>query len=116
MRLISQDGMVDVPYEYGSLCQGFIKGEEHLIYTISYYNYSSQKGTRLAEYSSKAKALKVMELLREQYQRLEVAKVIGCGSAERISKDATQTVADIIISEFEKAVTFSFPKDEDVEM
>ena len=67
MRLISQDGEIDVPYEHGSLCQGFIKGEEYLIYTISYYNYSSQKGTKLAEYNSKAKALKVMEMLREEY-------------------------------------------------
>ena len=43
MRLISQDGEIDVPYEHGSLCIGFIKGEEHIISTISYYNYSSQK-------------------------------------------------------------------------
>ena len=67
MRLISQDGEIDVPYEHGSLCQGFIKGEEHLVYTISYYNYSSQRGTKLAEYSNKDKALKVMEMLREEY-------------------------------------------------
>ena len=66
MRLISQDGEIDVPYEHGSLCQGVIKGEEYLIYTISYYNYSCQKGTKLAEYSRKAKALKVMEMLREK--------------------------------------------------
>ena len=67
MRLISQDGEIDVPYEYGSLCIGFIKGEEHIINTISYYNYSCQKGTKLAEYSSKEKALKVMEMLRSLY-------------------------------------------------
>ena len=67
MRLISQDGEIDVPYEHGSLCIGFIKGEEHIISTISYYNYSSQKGTKLAEYSSKAKALKVMEMLQKQF-------------------------------------------------
>jgi hypothetical protein len=70
MRLISQDGEIDVPYEHGSLCIGFIKGEEHIIDTISYYNYSCQKGTKLAEYSSKSKALKVMEMLRSQYQRI----------------------------------------------
>ena len=83
MRLISQDRMIDVPYEYGSLCQGFIKGEEHLIYTISYYNYSSQRGTKLAEYSSKDKALKVVEMLREKYlSRMELDggydEVHGC--------------------------------------
>ena len=69
MRLISQDGEIDVPYEHGSLCIGFIKGEEHIISTISYYNYSSQKGTKLAEYSSKSKVLKVMEMVRNAYSR-----------------------------------------------
>lgn len=77
MRLISQDGMIDVPYEHGSLCIGFIKGEEHLIYTISYYNYSSQRGTKLAEYSSKVKALKVMEMLRDEYLYCERCRTIG---------------------------------------
>ena len=67
MRLISQDGEIDVPYEHGSLCIGFIKGEEHIINTISYYNYSCQKGTKLAEYSSKEKALTVMEMIRNLY-------------------------------------------------
>ena len=91
MRLISQDGEIDVPYEHGSLCQGFIKGEEYLIYTISYYNYSSQKGTKLAEYNSKAKALKVMEMLREEY---------------------LETLYDYRT----KPKVFQFPKDEDVEV
>lgn len=91
MRLISQDGMIDVNYDNGSLCIGFIKGEEHIIDTISYYNYSCQKGTKLAEYSSKSKALKVMELVREEY---------------------LETLYDYRT----KPKVFQFPKDEEVEV
>ena len=91
MRLISQDGEIDVPYEHGSLCIGFIKGEEHIINTISYYNYSCQKGTKLAEYSSEDKALKVMEMLRKEY---------------------LETVYDYRT----RPKVFQFPKDEEVEV
>lgn len=98
MRLISQDGEIDVPYEHGSLCIGFIKGEEHIIYTISYYNYSCQKGTKLAEYSSKAKALKVMEMLREEYLQYCTARSNEYWFA------------------FNNPKVFKFPVDEEVEV
>lgn len=98
MRLISQDGEIDVPYEHGSLCIGFIKGEEHIIDTISYYNYSSQKGTKLAEYSSKAKTLKVMEMLREEHLQYCTAKSSEYWFA------------------FNNPKVFKFPADEEVEV
>lgn len=103
MRLISQDGMIDVPYEHGSLCQGFIKGEEQLIYTISYYNYSSQKGTKLAEYNSKDKALKVMEMVRNAY----TGKNCGYHTEHGVCYHSR--------NDFETKV-FYFPKDEEVEV
>lgn len=98
MRLISQDGEIDVPYEHGSLCIGFIKGEEHIIDTISYYNYSSQRGTKLAEYNSKAKALKVMKMLREEYSQYCTARSNEYWFA------------------FNNPKVFKFPKDEEVEV
>lgn len=116
MRLVSQDGKIDVPYEHGSLCIGFIKGEEHIINTISYYNYSSQKGTKLAEYSSKNKCLKAMEMLRKQYSKLEVSKVIACGSAEIMSKQLTKSKLEETISQFWDITIFQFPKDEEIEV
>ena len=67
MRLISQDGMFDVNYDNGSLAVGVGKYEECISAIITYYDHSSQKGTKLAEYRSKAKALKVMEMLRKEY-------------------------------------------------
>ena len=67
MRLISQDGMIDANYDNGSLVVGVGKYEECISAIISYYDHSSQRGTKLAEYRSKAKALKVMEMLRKEY-------------------------------------------------
>ena len=87
MRLISQDGMIDVPYEQASI---EVNGRD------IYCGYSSIitrhcTGRRFAEYSSKVKALKVMEMLREEY---------------------LETVYDYRT----KPKVFQFPKDEDVEV
>ena len=91
MRLISQDGMTDVNYDNGSLTIGVGMYEEYVLAIISYYDHSCQKGTKLAEYSSKSKALKAMEMLRKEY---------------------LETVYDYRT----KPKVFQFPKDEDVEV
>lgn len=116
MRLISQDGILDVPYEHGSLCQGFIKGEEQLICTISYYNYSSQKGTKLAEYNSKDKALKVMEMLREQYMKLGMIKILASGTCEYMDKSLEKEEKMGIYADYCRKHCFKFPADEEVEV
>ena len=62
MRIISQDGTIDVPYEIGSLIMAVGKYEnvEHAV--IFCYNYSTSMGTKMAEYGSKEKAKKAMVL------------------------------------------------------
>ena len=87
MRLISQDGMIDVPYEQASI---EVSGRD------IYCGYSSIitrhcAGRRFAEYSSKSKALKAMEMLRKEY---------------------LETVYDYRT----KPKVFQFPKDEEVEV
>lgn len=72
MRLINTLGTIDVPYETGSLSIGYRFSKEQYeaerkIYFINYHNSYASKGQTLAEYSSKEKALKVMEMLREEY-------------------------------------------------
>lgn len=64
MRLISQDGTSDVPYERYSVC--VIKDEYRNIYHIV-CDYSEASYRRLAEYSTEAKAKKAMEMLRDAY-------------------------------------------------
>ena len=64
MRLISQNGEIDVPYDYFSLTIATGKYEDVEVASIYCHNLSSPKGTKLAGYSSKEKAEKAMEMLR----------------------------------------------------
>lgn len=96
MRLISQDGMVDVPYEHGSLLVGVGKAEE-IEHAVIRYNSSSSTNKKLAEYNSKAKVLKVMEMLREQY----------------FNNKHEETYRDGV---FSYAPNFKFPADEEIEV
>ena len=67
MRVISQDGTLDVPYEISSFSMAVRKCEnvEHAV--IFCYNYSTSMGTKMAEYGSKERAKKAMEMLRKAY-------------------------------------------------
>ena len=111
MRVISQDGTMDVPYEISSFSMAVWKYEnvEHAV--IFCYNYSTSMGTKMAEYVSKEKAKKAMEMLRDAYENnefyhhisnsehfTEFVKALG----EEMSKKAT--------SEY-----FQFPTDEELE-
>ena len=106
MRLVSHDGMIDVNYDNGSLVVGVGKYEECISAIISYYDHSCQKGTKLAEYSSKAKAIKVMEMLKEEYLKY----LYGAGG-----EIATR---DLYIQPFAflPPKVFKFPKDEEIEV
>ena len=64
MRLISQDGKIDVPYDkviLGICDQN--NGQEYVIYAY----HDSPRPLFIATYSNTDKALKVMEMLREEY-------------------------------------------------
>ena len=122
MRVISQDGTIDVPYEIGSLtiAVGKYENVEHVV--IFCYNYSTSRGTKMAEYGSKEKANKAMEMLRDTYQygkRVAVPKFDESG----IDKEDDITLYNTrLINDFFKGGTyvptkvFQFPKDEDVEV
>ena len=122
MRVISQDGTIDVPYEIGSLtiAVGKYENVEHVV--IFCYNYSTSRGTKMAEYGSKEKANKAMEMLRDTYQygkRVAVPKLDESG----IDKEDDITLYNTrLINDFFKGGTyvptkvFQFPKDEDVEV
>ena len=67
MRVISQDGTIDVPYEISSLSMAVGKYEDVEHAAIYCHNSSTAMGTKMAEYSSKEKAQKAMEMLRVAY-------------------------------------------------
>ena len=92
MRIISQNGITDIPYDlYGvrqlksdlSKIIAFTNGDEFLI---------------MAEYSTEAKAKKAMEMLRNEYMQYATAK----------SEDYWFA--------FDYPKVFQFPADEDVEV
>ena len=122
MRVISQDGTIDVPYDYFSLSIASGKYEDVEVAYIYCHNLSSPNGTKLAEYSAEAKAIKAMEMLREAYQygkRVAVPKFDESG----IDKEDDITLYNTrLINDFFKGGTyvptkvFQFPKDEDVEV
>lgn len=67
MRIISQDGTIDFPYDYFSLSMASGKYEDVEVAYIYCHNLSSPNGTKLAEYSTEEKAVKAMEILKEEY-------------------------------------------------
>ena len=125
MRIISQDGAIDVPYEYGSLSIGVGKEEEIEHAVIKYRNVSSQNGTKLAEYSSKAKAIKAMEMLRTAYAGRFVTNAdISDDFNEQLKEVMKHGFGTVIVKDTNDSRVefnnlngyFQFPQDEDVEV
>lgn len=109
MRIISQDGASDVPYERYSVCA--IKDEHRNIYHIV-CDYSEKTHRRLAEYSTKAKATKAMEMLREAY---ETNKFYHHMSTTDVFKDVVDLLGN---EEFNRLTSeyFQFPQDDEIEV
>lgn len=67
MRLISQDKLIDVPYELG-----IIKRIKEKI-----YYYVLDKSVMMAEYTTEEKAIKVMEDLQYSYSSYNMFKLLS---------------------------------------
>lgn len=124
MRVISQDGTIDVPYDYFSLSIASGKYEDVEVACIYCHNLSSPNGTKLAKYSSREKALKVMELLRETYigmpivmQNVDVSEDVA-KEFERLNKCCVVVRAENQPSkvDFINNAIFQFPADDEVEV
>lgn len=124
MRVISQDGTIDVPYDYFSLSVASGKYKDVEVAYIYCHNLSSPNGTKLAEYSTKEKALKAMEMLRETYtgmpivmQNVDVSEHMAkeferlkkCGIMVRTENQPSKV-------EFVNNAVFQFPKDDEIEV
>ena len=104
MRVISQDGTMDVPYEISSFSMAVGKYEnvEHAV--IFCYNYSTSMGTKMAEYGSKEKAKKAMEELRYAYMCHTLVKM-GQTPPDGIDEKLTMGLSGV----------FHFPAEEELE-
>lgn len=124
MRVISQDGTIDVPYDYFSLSMSSGKYKDVEVAYIYCQNLSSPIGTKLAEYSAEAKAIKSMEMLREAYigmpivmQNVDVPEDV-VKEFEKLKKCGVMIRADNQPSkvEFINNSIFQFPQDDEIEV
>lgn len=106
MRVISQYGSVDLPYE------------QIVVYHIMESVLALYNGEKcvLGEYSSKEKAYKAMEMLRDQYKGLEVFKVLASGTAEHMEKSFNFDELKKHIQAYHDINVFQFPQDDEIEV
>nr|DAG26806.1 MAG TPA: HISTIDINE-CONTAINING PHOSPHOCARRIER PROTEIN (HPR).6A [Bacteriophage sp.] len=114
MRIISQNGLLDVPYELIAISP-YSKNMATIIGT--FLGNDLGKGDRvyiLAEYSTEEKAIKAMEMCRKNYAYSEFTRSVLCGKGETIGM-----LKDNIAEDYKDSVcdkfTFRFPADEEVE-
>ena len=102
MRVISQHGNVDLPYEQIVVCHAM----ESVIALFNGEKYV------LGEYSSKEKAYKVMEMLREHNEGVIFLKTII--NAEK----CTPFIRNLSKTDFDKLTQnyFQFPQDDEIEV
>ena len=72
MRVISQNGLIDVPYEMTAF---HVVGEDVRMNMVG----DTGKGSIMAQYSSQEKALVVMRTLRERYMDMRKEDVYADG-------------------------------------
>ena len=114
MRVISQHGNVDLPYEQLVVCHAMES-------VIALYNGEKYV---LGEYSSKEKAYKAMEMLREAYvdmpivmQNVDISEDVA-EEFERLKKCGVMVRAENQPSkvDFINNAVFQFPQDDEIEV
>ena len=108
MRIVSQDGQIDVPYErYTIWCY---KDQYLDIYHIACDSETSYRG--LADYSTEAKAIKAMKMLKRAYEN----NMFYHCMANR--KGFVEAQGALGAEQFQKATReyFQFPQDNEIEV
>lgn len=114
MRVISQDGAVDMPYE-----EVIIQRFRSRIYFLN-KNLTGVESLsddmQIAEYSTKAKATKAMEMLRDQYSRIEIIKSLASGTCEHMEESLKPKELKDILKKYINMEVFQFPQDDEIEV
>lgn len=122
MRVISQDGMQDIPYKKFVFS---ITKDNRIVATIGCTAPPTELYmSSVAKYSIQEKAMKAMEMLRSAYTGMSVVfQNIEPSEKFRELLEITKTNGIITITDDKKSkieyvnnVIFQFPKDEDVEV
>ncbi len=104
MRIISQNGAIDVPYEHTTLIR---EGTEIYLSSIKL------RDTLIAKYSTEEKAIKAMEMCREKYSQCEFNKLVIPKTDENLAKVSISLTGNAVNQIAEKYV-FQFPADEEI--
>lgn len=108
MRIISQDGKCDYPYENSTLFIDYMDGRVIKIVPST----GGCKGTKIATYSTEEKAVQAMEMLRKAYENNEFYHHTS-------TTDTFKDVANLLSNEeFDKVTRecFQFPQDDEIEV
>lgn len=109
MRVISQDGTLDFPYELSAIR---INNEVITMTMCEGTAYSNV----IAKYSTEEKAIKAMEMLREQYKGLEVLKILASGAVEHMGKTLKNDELVECNRAYRDMNVFQFPQDDEIEV
>lgn len=110
MRVISQDGTIDMPYE-----EVIIQRFRSRIYFLN-KNLTGVESLsddmQIAEYSTEAKALKAMEMLRKVYEN---NVFYHCTAGSKRFEEVQRILSE---EQFREATTeyFQFPQDDEIEV
>ena len=110
MRVISQDGTIDMPYE-----EVIIQGFKSKIYFLN-KNLTGVEpfndDMQIAEYSTEEKAIKAMEMLRKVYEN---NVFYHCTANSKRFEEVQSILSE---EQFRKATTeyFQFPQDDEIEV
>lgn len=117
MRVISQNGKTDIPYEDFVFS---IVGNGSGYSIIATRNIAEPPevaiNSVIATYFTKEKAYKAMEMLRKRYRKLEVMKVLASGTTEYMEK---VLATDEMIKHYNAYCdmnVFQFPQDDEIEV
>lgn len=110
MRVISQDGTMDMPYE-----EVIIQRFKSRIYFLN-KNLTGVESLsddmQIAEYSTEEKAIKAMEMLREQHEKVAFLKtIINTEKGASFVRGLSKTDFDKMTQNY-----FQFPQDDEIEV
>lgn len=117
MRVISQNGKSDIPYEHFTFSI-VVNGSGYSI--IATRNIAEPPevaiNSAIATYLTKEKAIKAMEILREQYSRIEIIKALASGTCKHMEESLKPEEFKDILKKYINMEVFQFPQDDEIEV
>ena len=109
MRIISQDGLFDLPYGETTL-HVFYNGK---IIAFSLNDLESDDFITMAKYSTDEKAKKAIEMCREQYAQCEINKHLIQKAADNL-EGVSITFTGEVRNQLADKYLFQFPADDEI--